>query len=233
MLTTSETPILFVQTFQRDQLFPRPQPGGHESGKDFIGMSDDDQGIVVSDDAIAANASESETEGLETGYEDDRKEPAIHLAKKFTIEKDGKTFTAGIAGVQMSIDYMQKILMDSTTRTSNGQELSCKDTDEIRCYLIDLSGYILTSNQPQSKVGIGDFLGVSDPHLMRHLVREKNYFDERLEFNYQALCESEVDCTVASGNILTSTFTWSKHVMLMALKSVVSLVHQLNIAVIR
>ena len=35
---------------------------------------------------------------------------------------------------------------------------------------------------------------------------EKGYFDERPEFDYQALCESEVDCTTDSAFRMTHIF---------------------------
>ena len=44
---------------------------------------------------------------------------------------------------------------------------------------------MITSNQPMSRVSVGDFLGASDPDLMAHLVKERKLFDERSEYDYQ------------------------------------------------
>lgn len=64
-------------------------------------------------------------------------------------------FIIGIAGVQISTSYLKKIFDENSPD-------DCSETGVYRCYLIDLSGYLLASNQPLSEVSPGDFLGQVD-----------------------------------------------------------------------
>ena len=103
-----------------------------------------------------------------------------------------------------------------------------------RCYVIDLSGFVITSNQPMSKVTVGDFLGASDPDLMAHLVRDRALFDERSEFDYQALCESKVDCNLTSSAVssVMAPLSHARSVVASALTRLVSLAYQLNLTIL-
>jgi len=135
----------------------------------------------------------------------------------------------------MKLDHLKEILVNSTSQPLSKQEFSCKDSNAVRCYMIDLSGFVITSNQPMSKVTVGDFLGVSDPDLMAHLVRDKHYFDGRPEFDYQALCETKVDCSVAGS--ASSVYAWAiaSHVgslVTHVLNQLISLTYQLNLTIL-
>lgn len=43
-------------------------------------------------------------------------------------------------------------------------------------------------------IEVGDFLGSTDPQLMKDLVEEASIFDSFVDFNYQALCPDELEC---------------------------------------
>ena len=84
-------------------------------------------------------------------------------------------------------------------------ELDCKNfKHNLLCYLVDTSGYILASNQDE-RVPVGDFFGVADPQLMKHLLK-KNFFHSKKEFNYQALCPTDINCTTDGAADLPKLF---------------------------
>ena len=49
------------------------------------------------------------------------------------------------------------------------------------------------------------FFGVADPQLMKHLLK-KNFFHSKKEFNYQALCPTDINCTTYGAADLPKLF---------------------------
>ena len=82
----------------------------------------------------------------------------------------------------------------------------CRNSEILACYLIDTSGYLLASNQDE--VSAGDFLGVVDPQIMAHYL-EQDLFQSRIEYNYQALCPTEINCESDGVADLPRIFVWS------------------------
>ena len=83
-----------------------------------------------------------------------------------------------------------------------------RNTTDLLCYLIDTSGYVIASNQDKTDIDVGDFLGVADPQLMGHL-QAKNFFATMKEYNYQALCPTEIDCKTDDASGLSRLFLTS------------------------
>jgi hypothetical protein len=91
----------------------------------------------------------------------------------------------GVAGVRLSESYVQQLLLDHTP--SSPGEISCRNPSDIRCYLIDFSGYILASNQQKSEIAAGDFLGRVDDQVKYFLefdICKKNHSKKSLALTY-------------------------------------------------
>lgn len=120
--------------------------------------------------------------------------PSLYLAQAVRI-KDGVDQSAiGVSGLELKASFLNSLLLNATDadggQSTDQEKPNCRNGD-ISCYLIDNSGYILASNQGQ--IQVGDFLGVSDPQLLHHFL-DKDFFQSRVEYNYQALCPTKIDC---------------------------------------
>ena len=228
---SASTPTLFLQQYTQRQV---PSTYGYSRRSpyddDATGVSDnseqDDQGVLPSE--------------FDSDFEFEKQPPTLHLVQPIKVQKEGAEFTAGVSGVQVSSEYVQQLLENSTEHAQKESEFSCvKTPDKIRCYLLDLSGYIMASNQPLAQIFVGDFLGVIDPALMRYLVENRSYFEERPEYNYAALCEDPIDCdsgdTSAAPAINHISFLLSLPFQFIStfLQSSVAFMYQLNITVLR
>jgi hypothetical protein len=182
----SDTPVLSVQTFVNRQVIPIYI---HASDMDDEEHADDIE--MVSDGQPQPDSTSNTTTTPPPSIVMKARPPTIHLAKAVRV-KDGDLETVvGVAGVELSASYLQSLLLNATS--NQGDQLDCQNNSDIFCCLIDTSGYVLTSNRDDSDVAVGDFLGVADPQLMHHLL-SKDFFTSRVEFNYQALCPTEIDC---------------------------------------
>ena len=138
------------------------------------------------------------------------KQPTLYLAQKIRIsdgkQSENKTYTTvGVSGIALSKDFLRNILFKASEAPANSNELDCKNfKHNLLCYLVDTSGYILASNQDE-RVPVGDFFGVADPQLMKHLLK-KNFFHSKKEFNYQALCPTDINCTTDGAADLPKLF---------------------------
>ena len=95
----------------------------------------------------------------------------------------------------------------NATRVDDIQEAqTCQNAETLACYLIDTSGYLLASNQEGASAG--DFLGVVDPQIMAHYL-EQDLFQSRIEYNYQALCPTEINCQSDGVPDLPRIFFWN------------------------
>jgi len=117
--------------------------------------------------------------------------PSIYLAQSIRI-KDGsdQEATVGVSGVEIAPDFLYNMVLNATQIDKAGAA-DCRNDTLLACYLIDTSGYLLASNQDEASAG--DFLGVVDPQVMAHFL-EKGLFQSRIEYNYQALCPTEINC---------------------------------------
>ena len=66
--------------------------------------------------------------------------PVVYLAKRIPLKSaDGAETTAGVAGVQMRLDYLQQLVVNATSsgvNTAGSEEYSCSDSENVR-YTID------------------------------------------------------------------------------------------------
>ena len=168
-------------------------------------------------------------------------EPTLHLVNTIKITENGgpgSEFIAGISGIELSHQYLKNLVMEFTTTANTESEFNCANNNtKIWCYFIDLSGYILSSNQDETDVKVGNFLGLEDPSLMRHLIEDKNYFDERPVYDYAALCENPVDCSseinAAASSQISFLLSLPMKFAISFLKSSVTFLYELNITVLR
>lgn len=127
--------------------------------------------------------------------------PTVYLAQSIRLSggQEGQETVVGVSGVELETSYLHDLLLNVTQGGEN--ELDCSQED-ISCYLIDTSGYILASNLDR-EAPVGDFLGVGDAQLMNHFL-EKGFFKSRIEYNYQALCPTQIDCHTDGASVLLS-----------------------------
>ena len=66
--------------------------------------------------------------------------PVVYLAKRIPLKSaDGAETTAGVAGVQMRLDYLQQLVVNATSsgvNTAGSKEYSCSDSENVR-YIIN------------------------------------------------------------------------------------------------
>ena len=165
----------------------------------------------------------------------------MHLAKPIKITESGgpgSEFIAGVSGIEMSHQYLKSLVMEHTTSASTDSEFNCASNNtKVWCYFIDLSGYILASNQDETDVKVGNFLGIEDPSLMRHFIEDKKYFDERPVYDYAAMCENPVDCnneiSAAASSHISFLLSLPMKFAFSFLKSSIAFLYELNITVLR
>ena len=67
--------------------------------------------------------------------------PVVYLAKRIPLKSaDGAETTAGVAGVQMRLDYLQQLVVNATSsgvNTAGSEEYSCSDSENVRYTIID------------------------------------------------------------------------------------------------
>ncbi len=118
----------------------------------------------------------------------------VHLTSPILLTSGaGPAYVAGVAGAQLSAEYLQRLLLDATAGTDS--EWSCSSDHALVCYLLDDAGHVLASNQRLPGVEPGDFLGSVDPQLMRLLSDpQQGVFEAFVSRNFQALCPDDLDC---------------------------------------
>lgn len=132
------------------------------------------------------------------------KPSTVHVAKAIQVESpSGLRYIPGIVGVELEHDFLKELLMNATDMQPGTSELSCQNSTELICYLVDHSANVLASNQPM--IELGDFLGTVDPQLMKHLAEYENIYVENVETNYQALCQDAVDCSFGTRSLFIPT----------------------------
>ncbi|XP_062856817.1 voltage-dependent calcium channel subunit alpha-2/delta-4 [Trichomycterus rosablanca] len=104
-----------------------------------------------------------------------------------------RTALAGVIGVQMSLDLLEKKFF-ATAKQLNDTDcssveglcpLSCESTD-INCYLVDNNGFVVISKE---KGDVGKFFGEVDGSVMAHLLKS-GLFKRVTLYDYQAMCKN-------------------------------------------
>ena len=126
--------------------------------------------------------------------------PSIYIAQAIRITDGNEKATVGVSGAEVPTSFLQSLMLNAT---DTEEDLNCQDaSSDLFCYLIDTSGYVLAANQED--INVGDFLGVADPQLMRHFL-DGHLFRSRVEYNYQALCPTEINCKTDAAPVQLST----------------------------
>ena len=137
----------------------------------------------------------------------------VHLAKSIRISKDGEEYMPAITGVNLNESFLKKVLLEKTS-VSGQSELKCSNHSELSCILLDHTGHVLGTNQPQ--VSMGDFLGSIDPELMKHLVEKEKVFLEHKVHDYQALCTNKLECNLGVRSFVAPTLDLLLHIFMRA-----------------
>lgn len=224
--STSKTPSIFLQQYKLPEL---PCLNMYSNNEE----ENEKPPTTTTTDSEKENSTLTEEEGEWNNL----LEPTLHLVKPITLTSTKGNFIAGVSGIELSHKYLKGLVMDVTTNAETESEFNCaKNNTKLWCYFMDLSGYILASNQDEVDVKVGNFLGVEDPSLMRHLI-EKDYFDERPEYNYAALCENAIECNgeinAASPSHVSYILSLPMNFLISFLQSSVSFLYQLNITALR
>ncbi len=229
----SSTPILYVQKYVNREVIPI-YIHSDDDDDDLEDGKDDEVTVEDGDGSEASTTPATTTTTLPPRVVTQNKPPTIHLAQSVKI-KSGRETTVGVAGVQLSHDYIRSLLLDATMAKVQQQNggLDCRNSSQLLCYLIDTSGYVITTNQDKTEVDVGDFLGVADPQLMTHLM-DRDFFESRAEFNYQALCPTEIDCKTddATGGPRLFLTTWA-NLLATAFERLWFLMQQFNYGLLR
>ena len=107
--------------------------------------------------------------------------PAMYLSRSVKLRDNDKETIVAVSGVELSRHFWQDLMQNTT---------DCSDQN-LSCYLLDTSGYVLASNRADKEVQTGDFLGRADAQIMEHFVQQ-GFFRNRTEYNYQALCPTQI-----------------------------------------
>ena len=227
--SSSKTPSIFLQQYKLPEL-------------PCLNMysNNDEENEKPTTTTTTDSETENSTLPEEEGEWNNLLEPTLHLVKPIELTSSGSSnteFIAGISGIELSHKYLKDLVMDVTTNAETESEFNCaKNNTKLWCYFMDLSGYILASNQDEEDVKVGNFLGVEDPSLMRHLI-EKDYFDERPEYNYAALCENAIECNdeinAAAPSHVSYLLNLPMNFLISLLQSSVAFLYQLNITALR
>ncbi|XP_054433169.1 voltage-dependent calcium channel subunit alpha-2/delta-4 [Pteronotus mesoamericanus] len=117
------------------------------------------------------------------------REPAVVTASTaVAVTVDKKTAIAAAVGIQMKLDFLQRLFWAATRQCGAGDGLcpkSCQDSD-LDCFVIDNNGFILISERSQE---IGRFLGDVDGALMTQLL-STGVFSRVTLYDYQAMCKT-------------------------------------------
>lgn len=198
MAVLSPSPIVYVQKYVSRQVIPIYFHSSSEDDDQEDDIDEDDDTFVSdeSEGSQSTTASSSSTTTLPPPkFVMQLQPPSIFLAQAIRID-DGdadNVTTVAVSGVELTHEYLKDLMLNATD-SSDHSELDCRNwSSELMCYLVDTSGYIIASNQDKSLVDVGDFLGVADPEIMGHLI-SGGAFQSRIEYNYQALCPTEINC---------------------------------------
>ncbi|XP_076447290.1 voltage-dependent calcium channel subunit alpha-2/delta-3-like [Babylonia areolata] len=112
---------------------------------------------------------------------------------------------AGATAFRMQHSHFVKLFMRAVSDCPGKHRcpFTCKDRDNLNCYLIDSNGYILASNNNESMRGI--FLGKKDATLMKELIRLEYFFELNVT-DYQAMCTSQITNQESSSSFIMTPF---------------------------
>ncbi|XP_061780701.1 voltage-dependent calcium channel subunit alpha-2/delta-4-like isoform X3 [Nerophis lumbriciformis] len=123
-----------------------------------------------------------------------------------TVSAQGKTAIAGVVGLQMSLDLLEKRFWDITKQDSDTDcsnveglcPLSCESPD-LNCFLVDTNGFVLLSKDRKE---VGSFFGEVDGSVMAMLIK-MGFFKKVSLFDYQAMCKNSHHHTSSARSLLS------------------------------
>ncbi|XP_061896873.1 voltage-dependent calcium channel subunit alpha-2/delta-4-like [Entelurus aequoreus] len=123
-----------------------------------------------------------------------------------TVSAQGKTAIAGVVGLQMSLDLLEKKFWDITKQDSDTDcsnveglcPLSCESPD-LNCFLVDTNGFVLLSKDRKE---VGSFFGEVDGSVMATLIK-MGFFKKVSLFDYQAMCKNSHHHTSNARSLLS------------------------------
>ncbi|XP_061898881.1 voltage-dependent calcium channel subunit alpha-2/delta-4-like [Entelurus aequoreus] len=123
-----------------------------------------------------------------------------------TVSAQGKTAIAGVVGLQMSLDLLEKRFWDITKQDSDTDcsnveglcPLSCESPD-LNCFLVDTNGFVLLSKDRKE---VGSFFGEVDGSVMATLIK-MGFFKKVSLFDYQAMCKNSHHHTSNARSLLS------------------------------
>ncbi|XP_015419820.1 PREDICTED: voltage-dependent calcium channel subunit alpha-2/delta-4 isoform X2 [Myotis davidii] len=111
----------------------------------------------------------------------------VTVSTAVAVTVDEKTAIAAAVGIQMRLDFLQRMFWAATQQCSAGDgpcTKSCQDSD-LDCFIVDNNGFILLSERPQE---MGRFLGEVDSALLTQLL-SMGVFSQVTMYDYQAMCK--------------------------------------------
>uniref|UniRef100_G1NXE8 Calcium voltage-gated channel auxiliary subunit alpha2delta 4 n=1 Tax=Myotis lucifugus TaxID=59463 RepID=G1NXE8_MYOLU len=111
----------------------------------------------------------------------------VTVSTAVAVTVDEKTAIAAAVGIQMRLDFLQRMFWAATQQCSAGDgpcPKSCQDGD-LDCFIVDNNGFILISERPQEEME--DLLGEAIRSRLRYLA-PLSLFSRVTMYDYQAMC---------------------------------------------
>ncbi|XP_056272676.1 voltage-dependent calcium channel subunit alpha-2/delta-4-like isoform X2 [Pseudoliparis swirei] len=117
----------------------------------------------------------------------------VIAATAVTVSSEGKMAMAGAIGLQMSLDFLEKLFWAVAKQPSDTDcsaiegvcPLSCESAD-LNCFLVDNNGFVVLSKERSE---VGRFFGEVDGSVMASLIK-MGMFKKVSLFDYQAMCKN-------------------------------------------
>ncbi|XP_062850729.1 voltage-dependent calcium channel subunit alpha-2/delta-1a [Trichomycterus rosablanca] len=115
---------------------------------------------------------------------------SILVSRAVDLTINDVSLKPAVVGVKLSIvNWMESFINATEKSNCNGEICGCKRNDpNIDCVLLDDGGFLVMANRETYIDKIGEFFGMIDPSLMRHLMNE-SLFTFKKTYDYQAVCD--------------------------------------------
>ncbi|KAK6994362.1 Voltage-dependent calcium channel subunit alpha-2/delta-2 [Biomphalaria glabrata] len=122
-------------------------------------------------------------------------EPDITMACAVVyLEKDNIVDKPAVVGEWISHSVIIDLVKNASKIEPNF--LTCSDTTELHCYLVDEGGFLVASNADNALENIGRFFGEVEPAIFMQL--DGDLFNKAKQYDFQALCSPETDTASAA-----------------------------------
>lgn len=135
----SPTPVVYIQKFVDRHIVPTYVHSSHLEADDDLLVSDEED-----DDLTTSPSSSSTTTTSPPEFVMQTSPPAMYLSKSVKLWQNDKSkrkeTTVAVSGVELTAEFWQGLLYNTT-------ECGKMGGDNLFCYLIDTSAYVLASNR--------------------------------------------------------------------------------------